>query len=52
MKNNFCTWKLESDGWTQDYYLTSCNKYHYFGEGTIKGNEYQYCPFCGKKLKL
>ena len=44
-----CKWKMyDQDGW--DYYNTSCGKANYFGYGTVKDNEYNFCPYCGGRI--
>lgn len=43
---NACEW-TQADGGDEDYYLTSCGKAHWFGDGDITENSYKYCPYCG-----
>ena len=33
-------------------YDTSCRNPHILIEGTPKENNYEYCPYCGKKIKV
>ena len=44
-----CKWKFESDEWST--WTTGCKSYFAFTEGNIKDNNFEYCPFCGHKIK-
>ena len=44
-----CEWKLEDE--EANVYDTSCRNPHILIEGTPKENNYEYCPYCGKKIK-
>ena len=44
-----CRWKMhDQDGY--DYYNTSCGEVNYFSNGTVKDNEYNFCPYCGGRI--
>ena len=44
-----CRWEMhDQDDW--DYYNTSCGEANYFGHGTVKDNEYNFCPYCGGRI--
>lgn len=45
-----CEWKCDNDEF--DVYDTKCKNRHVFFEGSPIDNEYEYCPYCGKKIKV
>lgn len=44
---NTCEWN-NAEGCA---YQTSCGETHYFATAGIKENDFNFCPFCGKKIK-
>jgi hypothetical protein len=44
-----CRWKLVSE---DEYWQTDCDNAHCFIDGGPKQNKYQFCPYCGRKLKV
>ena len=49
ISDDVCEWRL-CDG-EANVYDTSCGNPHILIEGTPKENNYEYCPYCGKKIK-
>lgn len=49
-KEEFCEWIRDNDEF--DVYDTKCRNRHVFFEGSPEDNEYVYCPYCGKKIKV
>lgn len=49
-KEKTCEWKLEDE--EANLYLTECQQRQLIFDGTPKENEYRYCPYCGKKIKV
>ena len=49
ISDDVCEWKLEDE--EANVYDTSCRNPHILIEGTPKENNYEYCPYCGKKIK-
>ena len=45
-----CEWMLCDE--EANVYDTSCRNPHILIEGTPKENNYEYCPYCGKKIKI
>ena len=45
-----CEWMLCDE--EANVYDTSCRNPHILIEGTPKENNYEYCPYCGKKIKV
>lgn len=45
-----CEW-MQDDGAT-DVYDTECGNSHMFIDGSPSDNRYEYCPYCGKKIKV
>lgn len=45
-----CEWKRDNDEF--DIYDTKCKNRHVFFEGSPIDNEYEYCPYCGKEIKV
>ena len=48
--NEFCEWIRDNDEF--DVYDTKCRNRHVFFEGSPEDNEYVYCPYCGKEIKV
>ena len=48
--DDFCEWRLCDE--EANVYDTSCRNPHILIEGTPKENNYEYCPYCGKKIKV
>ena len=48
--DDVCKWKLCDE--EASVYDTSCGNPHILIEGTPKENNYEYCPYCGKKIKV
>lgn len=48
--NEFCEWIRDNDEF--DVYDTMCRNRHVFFEGSPEDNEYKYCPYCGKEIKV
>jgi len=46
----FCDWTPWNDWENPGCYDTQCGQTQYFSEEDIKGNNYVFCPFCGKKI--
>jgi hypothetical protein len=46
-----CKWKLDDNENGASVYYTSCDNAHIFSEGTLGDNNYNFCPFCGKKIE-
>ena len=44
-----CEWKYND---TEYYFESSCDHLHIFMSDGPKENEYKYCPYCGKKIKV
>lgn len=42
-----CEWKLDDEE-----YETGCNQNHIIFDGSLSDNDYKYCPYCGKKIKV
>lgn len=45
-----CIWVLINEGC--NVYNTGCGSYWYLEKGTLKENNINYCPVCGKKIKV
>ena len=50
MTDDVCEWRLCDE--EANVYDTSCRNPHILIEGTPKENNYEYCPYCGKKIKV
>lgn len=50
ISNDVCEWRLCDE--EANVYDTSCRNSHILIEGTPKENNYEYCPYCGKKIKV
>ena len=49
VSDGVCEWRLCDE--EANVYDTSCRNPHILIEGTPKENKYEYCPYCGKKIK-
>ena len=49
VSDDVCEWWLCDE--EANVYDTSCRNTHILIEGTPKENNYEYCPYCGKKIK-
>lgn len=49
VSDDVCKWRLCDE--EANVYDTSCSNPHILIEGTPKENNYEYCPYCGKKDK-
>ena len=47
--DDVCEWRVCDE--EANVYDTSCRNPHILIEGTPKENNYEYCPYCGKKIK-
>lgn len=50
VSDDVCEWKLEDE--EANVYDTSCRNPHILINGTPEENNYEYCPYCGKKIKV
>ena len=50
ISDDVCQWRLCDE--EANVYDTSCRNPHILIEGTPKENNYEYCPYCGKKIKV
>lgn len=48
--NDLCEWFAE--GREMDVYFTKCGQAHIFVDGTPEENNHEFCPYCGKKIKV
>ena len=48
--NDVCEWKQHER--EIDVYFTECGQAHIFVDGNPEENNYEYCPYCGKKIKI
>ena len=49
VSDNMCEWRLCDE--EANVYDTSCRNPHILIEGTPQENNYEFCPYCGKKIK-
>ena len=49
VNDDVCEWKYND---TEYYWESSCDRLHIFMSDGPKENEYEYCPYCGKKIKV
>lgn len=49
-KEDVCEWKLFDV--EANAYDSTCGGAFWFGEGDTKDNGFNYCPYCGKKIKV
>ena len=47
--NDVCEWKYNN---SEYYWESSCDHLHIFMSDGPKENEYEFCPYCGKKIKV
>ena len=45
-----CEWELEDA--EMELYYTECGNAHIFAYGNPMENDYKFCPYCGKKIKV
>ena len=50
VSDDVCEWSLCDE--EANVYDTSCRNPHILIKGTPKENNYEYCPYCGKKIKV
>ncbi len=48
--DDVCEWRLCDE--ESNVYDTSCRNPHILIEGTPRENNYEFCPYCGKKIKV
>jgi hypothetical protein len=48
-KGGCCEWKQYDEN---DIYYTGCEQIHMFIDGSPTDNKYEFCPYCGKKIKV
>ena len=48
--NDVCEWKQHER--EIDVYFTECGQAHIFVDGNPEENNYEYCPYCGKKIEV
>ena len=48
-KDDACEWKYND---AEYYWESSCDHLHIFMSDGPKENEYRFCPYCGKKIKI
>ena len=49
VSDNVCEWKYND---AEYYWESSCDHLHIFMSDGPKENEYRFCPYCGKKIKI
>ena len=49
ISDDACEWKYND---TEYYWESSCEHLHIFMSDGPKQNEYSFCPYCGKKIKV
>ena len=47
--DDVCEWKYNN---SEYYFESSCDHLHIFMSDGPKENEYEFCPYCGKKIKI
>ena len=50
VSDDVCEWRLCDE--ESNVYDTSCRNPHILIEGTPRENNYEFCPYCGKKIKV
>ena len=50
VSDDVCQWRLCDE--EANVYDTSCRNPHILIEGTPQENNYEFCPYCGKKIKV
>lgn len=48
--NDFCEWMQDDVG--EGVYCTKCGQMHIFIDGSPEENDHEFCPYCGKKIKI
>ena len=49
VSDDVCEWKYND---SEYYFESSCEHLHIFMSDGPKENEYRFCPYCGKKIKI
>lgn len=49
VSDDVCEWKYND---SEYYFESSCDHLHIFMSDGPKENEYRFCPYCGKKIKV
>ena len=49
VSDDVCEWKYND---SEYYFESSCEHLHIFMSDGPKENEYRFCPYCGKKIKV
>ena len=49
-KQEVCEWRLCDE--EANVYDTTCRNTHILLEGSPMDNNYEFCPYCGKKIKV
>lgn len=49
MTDDVCEWKYND---SEYYFESSCEHLHIFMSDGPKENEYRFCPYCGRKIKV
>ena len=49
VSDDVCEWKYND---SEYYFESSCEHLHIFMSDGPKENEYEFCPYCGKKIKI
>ena len=49
VSDDVCEWKYNN---SEYYWESSCEHLHIFMSDGPEENEYKYCPYCGKKIKV
>ena len=49
LSDDVCEWKYND---TEYYWESSCDHLRIFMSDGPKENEYDFCPYCGKKIKI
>ena len=49
VSDDVCEWKYND---SEYYFESSCDHLHIFMSDGPKENEYDFCPYCGKKIKV
>ena len=47
--DDFCEWKYND---SEYYFESSCDHLHIFMSDGPKENAYEFCPYCGKRIKI
>lgn len=48
--NGFCEWRMIDE--EANVYDTTCRNPHILLEGSPTDNNYEFCPYCGKEIKV